>query len=111
MPFASVYTILALITSWSTLRLSSPLDDAVMVKAAATALAVTAPVRVIALIAPVTLDAGIVAGRVIFIAPAVVGVPLMATVTTVALVRDAAVAVSPAGKPDTAKSGAFIKFT
>jgi len=72
---------------------AAPLPRAIVVP-------VTDPVRVIAVVAPVTLAAGILVGNVILIEPAVVGVPVMVMVTTVLLVRTAAAAESPAGKPD-----------
>ena len=76
----------------------------------ATALAVTVPVGVIALVAPVTLDAGILDGSVIVLVLAlyVVGVPVIVTVTTVLFDRTAVPAVSPGGRLDTAKLDAVI---
>ena len=70
-----------------------------------TALAVIVPDTLTAADAPVTLACGMVAGRVMFavLVLAVVGVPVMAILTSVFDARVAAAAVNPAGKPDTAK--------
>ena len=67
----------------------------------ATALAVTVPVGDIAAAAPLKLAAGIDAGyaMVAALVDAVVGVPEMATVTTVGLVRVAAPTLNPADNP------------
>ena len=66
----------------------------------ATALAVTVPVVEIGEVAPVTLTAGMTPGTLIVVPElAVVGVPLIGTVTTVELVLTAVPAVTPAGKP------------
>jgi hypothetical protein len=75
-----------------------------------TSLAETVPVGVIAAVASVTFACGKLAGSVIFTALAlyVVGVPVIATVTTVPLVLTAVPAVNPAGSPDTAKLAAVI---
>ena len=77
----------------------------------ATALAVIVPDTVTAADAPDTFLAAMVEGRVMFgaLVEAVVGVPEMAIVTTVPLVRVAAAAVSPAGNPPVrAKSAGVI---
>ena len=76
----------------------------------ATALAVIVPDTATAAVAPVTFPCGIVAGLVMdaVLVFAVVGVPVMATVTTVPLVRVAVPAVNPAGSPDTAKFAAVM---
>jgi len=76
----------------------------------ATALAVTVPVSDIAFVAPVTFAAGILLGNVIVLVFTlyVVGVPVIATVTTVPLVRVAVPAVRPGGKLLTAKFEAVI---
>jgi hypothetical protein len=76
----------------------------------AIALAVTVPVGVIAFIAPVTLVAGILVGKVIVLVFAlyVVGVPEMATITTVLLTRVAVPAVKPGGRLLMAKFDAVI---
>ena len=67
----------------------------------ATALAVIVPDTATAAVAPVTFACAMVAGLVTFavLVFAVVGVPVMATVTTVPLVRVADPTVSPAGNP------------
>ena len=99
---------LALLTVWPTLRLSSPVDDAVMVKAAATAPTLTVPVGVISLVDPVILAAGMI-GIVALTAVAVaVGVPERFIVTTVALVLTAVDADTQDGSPVTAKSAEVI---
>ena len=79
----------------------------------ATALVVTVPVGVIALVAPVTLEAGMLDGResVVVLALTVVGVPVIATVTTVSLVRTAVPAISPGGRFKTEKLEAVIVLT
>ena len=66
---------------------------------------VIVPVGVIALVAPVTFEAGILVGSVtVPVLPLyAVGVPEMVTVTIVLLVRVAVPAVSPAGRLDMAK--------
>ena len=71
----------------------------------ATAPAVIVPVGTIALVAPVTLAARMLDAlvRVTALALYAVGVPVMGMVTTVPLVRCAAPAVSPAGRPLTVK--------
>ena len=71
----------------------------------AIALAVTVPDGVTGLLAPVMFAAGIVVGRVMLVVVvlAVVGLPVIVIVTTVPLVRCAAAAVSPAGRPETVK--------
>ena len=86
----------------------APLTDAP--SPLATALAVTVPVGVIALVALTTLRAGILAGNVtvLVLALYVVGVPVIGTVTTVALVRTAVPEVKPGGKLLTAKSAVVI---
>ena len=73
-------------------------------------IATVGAVGTIAADAPVMLAAGIVSGNVSVAAVSVaaVGVPVMATVTTVALVRVAAAAVNPAGKPVMAKWAAVM---
>ena len=75
-----------------------------------TALVMTEPDRVIAAVAPVTFAAGMDVGSVNMIALLlyVVGVPVMATVTTVPLVRCAVPAVNPGGRFVTAKLDAVI---
>ena len=75
-----------------------------------TALAVNVPDTATGALAPVTLPCGMLAGSVRFTAfvVRVVGVPEIATVTSVALVRVAAAAVSPAGSPVTAKFAAVM---
>ena len=67
-------------------------------------LIVVASVGEIAEPAPVTLAAGRVVGSVIPVAPAEAGVPVIETVTTVALERVVVPVASPVGKPDTLKS-------
>ena len=78
----------------------------------ATALAVTVPVGVIALVAPVTLRAGILVGSVMSLVLAlyVVGVPVIGTVTSVLLVRTAVPRFKPGGRLGllTAKSAGVI---
>ena len=76
----------------------------------ATALVLTVPVRVTAVVAPLTLPEGIVAGSVMAVAVElnVVGVPVTVMVTTVSLVRAAVPADRPAGSPLTAKLPAVI---
>ena len=77
----------------------------------ATALAVIVPETLTAPpVTPVKLACGIVEGRVMVTALvlAVVGVPVMATVTTVPLVRVTVPDDSPAGKPCTAKLAAVM---
>ena len=75
--------------------------DTVAPSPIATALAAIVPDTATAAVAPVTFPCGIVAGLVMdaVLVFAVVGVPVMATVTTVPLVRVAEPTVSPAGNP------------
>ena len=70
----------------------------------------TVPVGVIALVAPVTLEAGMLDGSVsiLVLVLTVVGVHVIATVTTVLLVRVAVPVVRPGGRLDTAKLEAVI---
>ena len=76
----------------------------------ATALADTVPDTGTAAVAPVTFACGMVGGMAMgaAFALAVVGVPEMAMVTTVLLVRVASAAVNPAGNPVTAKFAGVI---
>jgi len=70
------------------------------------------PVGIIVLVAPVTLDAGILVGSVTFLELAlyVVGVPVIVTVTTVLLVRVAVPADKPGGKLLMAKFDVVIEL-
>ena len=71
----------------------------------------TVPVGVILAVAPTTLAWGMLVGRVALteLALYAVGVPVIGTVTSVALVRTAVPAVSPAGSPVTAKLAAVME--
>ena len=81
------------------MRLLSPFTAPVIANAALTVSVNCLGFTDTAAVAPVTLPCAIVIGNVRVCEAAVVGVPVMGTVTTVALVRTAAPAVNPGGRP------------
>ena len=98
-PFVRVYVTLAPLTAWPTLKLLSPFAAPVIVNAGVTVSGNCLGFTDTAAVAPVILLWAIVAGNVRLYEVDVVGVPVMGTVTTVALVRTAVPAVNPAGRP------------
>ena len=99
-PLAGADTVLIVILLCVLLDSVGGDTDAPAPLAMATALAVTVPVIVIALVASVTLRAGILVGSLtgLVLASYVVGVPVIGTVTTVLLVRSALPTVKPGGR-------------